>query len=170
MGLFSNDLLGITGAYSYSLAHGFISGGLFILVGVLYNRYHTKNIKYYRGLYTLMPLFITLSLFFNLSNLSFPLSLGYLTETMILLSIFQINPFIAFASALACVLLPIVMFTLFQRISFGRLSSHLTTLYNDLSLKELYILLPLLIFNTFLGLSPHYLFDSLTLPLLNLIS
>ena len=65
IGLFSGDSLGISAAYTYSVAHGFISGGLFILIGILYSRYHTKSMKYYRGLFLSKPLFVIILFFFN---------------------------------------------------------------------------------------------------------
>jgi NADH-quinone oxidoreductase subunit M len=60
IGIFSNDLNGISGAFLYSISHGLISGGLFLLVGFLYDRFGTRNIKYYRGLVMIMPVYIVL--------------------------------------------------------------------------------------------------------------
>jgi len=68
IGLFSNDLNGIMGAFIGSISHGFISSGLFIIVGLLYNRYHTKNLNYYRGLVLFMPLCVFIFFLFTLSN------------------------------------------------------------------------------------------------------
>jgi NADH:ubiquinone oxidoreductase subunit 4 (subunit M) len=68
IGLFSNDLNGIMGAFIGSISHGFISSGLFIIVGLLYNRYHTKNLNYYRGLVLFMPICVFIFFLFTLSN------------------------------------------------------------------------------------------------------
>jgi proton-translocating NADH-quinone oxidoreductase chain M len=70
IGIFSNNIHGLVGSYCYSISHGLVSGGLFMLVGVLYDRYHTRTLKYYRGLTFIMPVYITLFLIFTLSNLS----------------------------------------------------------------------------------------------------
>lgn len=94
IGLFSNDLNGISGAFIYSISHGLISGGLFLLVGMLYERYGTRNIKYYRGLVMIMPIYIVLFLFFSLSNISFPLTAGFIAEMLIFMSTLEISPFV----------------------------------------------------------------------------
>ncbi len=80
IGLFSNDLNGLSGAFLYSISHGLISSGLFFLAGALYDRYGTRNIKYYRGLTHILPLYVVLLLLFSLSNISFPLSSGFIAE------------------------------------------------------------------------------------------
>lgn len=72
IGFFSNDINGISGAYVYSISHGFVSAGLFLLAGHLYERSSTKTIKYFSGLVLFMPIFITFFFLFSLSNISFP--------------------------------------------------------------------------------------------------
>jgi NADH:ubiquinone oxidoreductase subunit 4 (subunit M) len=74
IGIFSNNLKGLSGAYLYAISHGLASSGLFLLAGNIYERYHTKTLKYLRGLVLIMPIFVTFFFFFTLSNLSFPLS------------------------------------------------------------------------------------------------
>jgi NADH-ubiquinone oxidoreductase chain 4 len=93
LGLFSNTLLGIQGALLLSLAHGVVSPALFMLVGgVLYDRYHTRTIRYYRGLIVLMPLFATLFFIATSANMGVPLSGNWLAEVISLAGAFQRSP------------------------------------------------------------------------------
>jgi NADH:ubiquinone oxidoreductase subunit 4 (subunit M) len=94
IGIFSNNIHGLIGSYCYSISHGLVSGGLFLLVGVLYDRYHTRTLKYYRGLTYIMPIYITLLLIFSLSNLSFPGTFGFISEFLIYLGSIFLNPFV----------------------------------------------------------------------------
>jgi len=124
IGIFSNDLNGISGAFLYSISHGLISAGLFLLVGDLYARYGTRNIKYYRGLVMIMPIYIVLFLLFTLSNLSFPLSSGFIAEMFILFSTIEVSPFVTSIVTLVSILLPLYFIWTFQKLSFGSFSNY----------------------------------------------
>lgn len=169
IGIFSNDLHGISGAFLYSIAHGCVSGGLFLLVGMIYDRYHTRTIKYYRGLVLFMPIYIVLLLLFSLSNLSFPLSLGFIAEFMIYISTIEISPIITILVSTVSVLLPIYFIWTSQRISFGSLSNYLPTLYQDINIKEFHQLFPLLFLTIFFGINPSLILESILIPVLTLI-
>jgi NADH-ubiquinone oxidoreductase chain 4 len=93
LGIFSNTIQGIEGALLLSLAHGFVSPALFICVGgILYNRYHTRIINYYRGMALTMPVFTLMFFLFTLANMSTPLTLNWIGEFLSLAGIFQRNP------------------------------------------------------------------------------
>ena len=170
IGLFSNDLNGISGAYLYSLAHGFVSGALFLKVGMIYERYHSRIIKYYKGLVLIMPIYILLFLIFSLANLSFPLSLGYIAEFLIFVSTFEISPYLTFFIGFVSVLLPIYFIWTFQRISFGTISNYLPVMYQDINIKEIHQLLPLLILTIYYGINPNKILDSILLPILAIVN
>jgi len=170
IGIFSNDLNGISGAYLYSISHGLASAGLFILAGNIYERYHTKTLKYYRGLVIFKPIYITLFFLFSLSNLSFPLSLGFIAELKILLSTLEISPFISKVTLLVTILLPFYFIWTFQRISFGKLSNMLPVLFQDTNIKEWNILAPLLILTIIFGIFPSIILDTTIISLYNLIN
>lgn len=157
LGLFSNDLNGINGAFLYSISHGLISGGLFLLVGALYDRYGTRNIKYYRGMVLIMPIYVVLFLLFSLSNISFPLSLSFIAEILILFSTITVSPFVTIIVLISSILLPIYFIWTFQRLGFGSFSNYLPTLYQDINIKEFHLVFPLLAFSTFLGIYPKFL-------------
>ena len=101
LGLFSNTIQGIEGAILLSIAHGWVSPALFICVGgVIYDRLHTRNIPYIRGLVSTMPVFTILFFVFTLANTGIPLSLNFLGEALSLTGVFLRNPVIAALGAL----------------------------------------------------------------------
>jgi NADH:ubiquinone oxidoreductase subunit 4 (subunit M) len=91
LGLFINNNLGLDGALYLMLAHGIVSSGLFLCVGMLYDRYHTRNLLYYGGLSQVMPLFSIIFLIFILGNIGFPGTINFIGEFLILVGIFQFN-------------------------------------------------------------------------------
>ena len=169
IGIFSNDLNGISGAYLYSIAHGLVSGGLFLLIGMIYERYHSRIIKYYRGLVLFKPLYILFLLLFTLSNLSFPLSLGFIAEIFIFISTISISPILTFFVSFVSVLLPIYFIWTFQKLSFGKISNYLPVLYQDLNIKEFHQLLPLIILTIIFGINPGLILNDILLPVFALI-
>jgi NADH-ubiquinone oxidoreductase chain 4 len=169
IGIFSNDLNGLSGAYLYSISHGLASSGLFLLAGHLYERYHTKTLKYFRGLVLIMPIYITFFFLFSLSNLSFPLSLGFIAELKILLSTIEISPIVTFCTTLVTVLLPFYFIWTFQRVSFGTFSNYLPQLFQDTNIKEFHILFPLLFLTVLFGIIPYIIFDATIVSLFSLL-
>lgn len=166
IGIFSNDLNGLIGSFLYSISHSFISTGLFLLVGYLYSRYHSRSLKYYRGLILFMPLYILFLFFFLLTNLSFPGSLGFLAEIFLFLSI---SPLILIIISLISIFLPLYLFWTFQKISYGNLSLHFYILTSDLTFLEFNSLFLLLFFLFFFGLFPQYILPYLTYSLFLLL-
>jgi len=87
LGLFSNSIQGLDGALFFMLGHGFVSSGLFICIGILYDRYHTRNILYYGGLVQTMPIFSTIFLLFTLANIGLPGTSNFIGEFLVLIGI-----------------------------------------------------------------------------------
>lgn len=104
LGLFTNDSLGLEGSLYLMLAHGIVSSALFLSIGVLYDRYHTRNILYYGGLTAVMPLFSLFFLLFTLANIGMPGTVNFVGEFLVLLGIFQHNTVVAVLSATSMVL------------------------------------------------------------------
>ena len=104
LGIFSFNLPAIEGSILLMLSHGLVSSALFICIGVLYERYHTRIIKYYSGLVHTMPLFSVYLLLFSFANISFPSTNSFVGEFLILLGCFINNPFVALTSGLCLVL------------------------------------------------------------------
>ena len=179
LGLFSNTVQGIEGAILLSLAHGFISPALFIIVGgVLYNRYHTRIINYYRGLTIKMPVFSIIFFLCILFNASAPLSLNFVGEFLALTGLFTQSPVLGVFGASSITLSAIYSIFLFNRIAFLGLSPYLkseTVSFNsklilgDLDRTEFAVLLPLLLVTILLGIFPNLILESLHYDVSNLI-
>ena len=155
IGLFSNNLQGIEGALLLSLAHGFVSPALFYLLGgVLYDRYHSRVIQYYRGLILSMPIFSLLLFLFILGNMGTPLTLNWMGELMSLMGAFQRNPIVGSIMSLGIVFSGAYSIWLYARLCGGSWSVSLgpTT---DLSRRDFMVLLPFLVSMLFFGLWPN---------------
>lgn len=169
LGFFSNNLQGIEGAIMLSLAHGITSPALFILVGgVLYNRTHSLNLKYYRGLAMSMPLFAVIFFVFTLANIGVPLTANFIGEFMSFAGAFQENPIMTSIGASGMVLAAAYSVWLYNKICFGSNSAYLSNMF-DLNRREFILLLTLLTIIIILGVYPNIVLDSLHLSVSNLI-
>lgn len=158
LAIFTFTAIGIEGSIFLQLAHGIVSSALFILVTVLYDRYHSRLVKYYSGVVITMPLFVSIFLFFTLANIAVPLSCNFIGEFLCLLATFQINAFVAIFATFGIVLSAAYSLFLFNRVSFGSFSPHLS--YKpDLSKREFFVLLPLIILTLLFGLFPNLVLD-----------
>jgi NADH-quinone oxidoreductase subunit M len=104
LGLFINNNTGLAGTIYLMLGHGIVSSALFICVGILYDRYHNRTILYYGGLVQVMPLFSVCFLIFTLANISFPGTINFVGELLILISVAKTHIVILFISALGIIL------------------------------------------------------------------
>ena len=161
LGIFSNTVQGIEGAILLSIAHGFVSPALFICVGgILYNRYHTRIINYYRGMALTMPLFTMMFFAFTLFNMAVPLSLNFTGEFLSLAGAFQRNPIIGALGATGIFFSAAYSIWMYNRISYGKFSSYYPVT-NDISRREFMLLLPLLIATLVLGIFPNVILETL---------
>lgn len=160
LGLFSNTIQGIDGALLLSIAHGVVSPALFILVGgVLYDRYHTRTIRYYRGMTAYMPLFSIMFFVFTIFNAAVPLSANWAGEFLCLAGAFQRNPVFAVLGSTGIVLSAAYSIWLYNRIAFGAWSKYLNYT-TDLTRREFMLLLPLLFVAVVFGIFPNIILDS----------
>ena len=154
LALFSNTFIGILSSLSIMVSHGLISTSLFIIAHILYLRHHTRILKYYRGLYTTMPLLSLFTLIIFLSNIGFPLiSIHFIGEFLFLVSIIKINWFLPLLTSLGFFITLLYSFFLFNRLFSGIYSPYLIS-SRDIIREEFYILLLLIFLNLFLGLYP----------------
>lgn len=163
MGAFSNTIQGIEGAISLGLAHGYVSSGLFICVGgILYDRTHTRLKIFYRGMAQIMPIFSIFFLILALSNAGTPLSFNFIGEFMSLYGSYEKH---VVAGSIACssiVLSAAYSMYMYNSIAFGGSTSKFFTVsLKDLSKREFFILLTLVIYTVFLGLYPSIVLDGL---------
>jgi NADH-ubiquinone oxidoreductase chain 4 len=169
LGLFSNTIVGIEGAILLSIAHGLISPAMFILVGgVLYDRFHTRVIRYYRGLSVYMPMFSVLFFLATAFNMAVPLSLNWVGEILSFTGMFQKSPIIAVLGASSIVLSACYSIFLFNRLSFGAYSQYLS-FTTDISRRETMLLLPLLLLSLIFGIMPNILLTDIHVSVTQLI-
>lgn len=163
LGIFSFDLVGIEGSILQSLSHGFVSGGMFLLVGILYNRYHTRFISYYGGLVHFMPIYAIIFLIFTLANIALPGTSSFVGEFLLLLGVYKYNATSAILAALGVILSGSYSLWLYNRVMFGNLKLSYTQLFKDVSYLEFSVMLPLLFFVFLIGIFPDYILSYLHL-------
>jgi NADH-ubiquinone oxidoreductase chain 4 len=169
LGLFSNTIMGIEGAILLSLAHGFISPAMFRLVGsILYDRTHTRVIRYYRGRAVYMPVFAFLFFMATIANMGIPLSLNFAGEVLSLAGIFQRTPVIAVFRATGIVFSACYSIFLFNRVRFGKHSNYLGQLF-DVNRREFVLIFSLLLPAFRLGLCPNVVLTDLHIAVTELL-
>nr|BBF98329.1 NADH dehydrogenase subunit 4 [Goniomonas avonlea] len=172
IGLFSNNLQGIEGAILIMLSHGFVSSALFLCVGVLYERHHTRILKYYTGLAQTMPIFAIVFLFFSLANLGFPGTSSFVGEFLVIVGAIQSSVFVTLFAASGMVFCAAYSIWLCNRLLFGEITSgKLKELWyhNDLDHREIAIFLPLIFFTLFMGCYPVLFLDCIQLSVVKLL-
>jgi len=163
LGIFSNNIQGIEGAILLSIAHGFVSPALFICVGgILYHRYHTRTINYFRGIALTMPLFTIMFFVFTLANMGVPLTLNWAGEFLSLAGAFQRNMIIGALGATGIFFSAAYSIWLYNRISYGGFSKYLVVT-NDIDRTEFFLLFTLLIPTLFFGIMPNTLLATIHL-------
>ena len=157
LGLFANNTQGVDGGFYLMIAHGVVSGALFFCVGVLYDRYHTRLIRYYGGLVQTMPIFTIIFFVFTLANMGFPGTANFIGELLVFVGLFQTNIAVMIMSATGVVLSAVYSIWLFGRVCFGTLKVKYIGRYIDITLNECLILVPLLVGAIGLGLNSQLL-------------
>ena len=161
IGLFSFNIIGLEGAILQSLSHGFVSSALFLLIGVLYDRHHTKMVKYYSGLVHTMPLFTIIFLIFTMANIGLPGTSSFVGEFLLLLGAFKISICVAFFGATGMVLGGCYSLWLFNRIVYGNLKIQYLSKFQDISYREFLVFLPLLLGTFVMGIYPEIFLDAI---------
>lgn len=169
LGIFSYTNIGIEGAIFQSLSHGFVASGLFLVIGVVYDRYGTRIIQYYGGLAIVMPIYIIIFLFFTLANISFPGTSSFVGEFLILVGSFKVNTTITFLCATGVIIGGVYSLWLFNRIAYGNLKTQYTLQFLDLSYRELLTFLPLILGTLITGIYPEIFLSSIHMSVNNLI-
>jgi len=163
LGLFSLNIQGIEGSILQMLSHGVVSSALFFCVGVLYDRYHTRILKYYGGLVQVMPLFISFLFLFIFANCSLPGTCNFIGELCLFSGVIQDNLFVTFFGALGVILSGVYSLWLYNKIAFGNLKIQYISAFSDMNFREFHVLLPLLFLTVFLGIYPNILVDKMHL-------
>lgn len=168
LGIFSLNVFGLEGSILLMLSHGVVSSALFLSVGVLYDRFHTRLVRNYGGLVQTMPLFSAIFLILSLANLSLPLTSSFIGEIFVVLGAFQNSPVAALFSCFSMVLGAAYSMWLANRICFGNVKTISTVANFDLSRREFFILTPFVILTFLLGIFPELILQTLHVSVLNL--
>jgi NADH-quinone oxidoreductase subunit M len=154
MGIFAANQQGIDGAIFQMLSHGFISGALFLCVGVIYDRMHTRDIDAYGGLVTRMPAYALVFMFFTMANVGLPGTSGFVGEFLTLMGIFQENTWVAAIATSGVIFSAAYALWLYRRVVFGDLIKEALKTINDMTRREKWIFAPLIVMTLYLGVYP----------------
>jgi NADH-quinone oxidoreductase subunit M len=159
MGIFALNAQGIQGALFQMLSHGLISGALFLCVGVIYDRMHTREISAYGGLVHIMPKYAVVFMILTMGNVGLPGTSGFIGEFLTLLGIFQVSSLTAFVATIGVVLSAAYGLFLYRRVIFGPLENESLKGLLDLSVREKVLLYPLVALILFYGVYPAPVFN-----------
>src|SRR5437763_12664402 len=155
MGLFALTSEAVQGAMIQMLSHGFVSAALFLVVGVVYDRLHTRDIARYGGLVERMPNYAFVFMVFMLASVGLPGTSGFVGEFLVLLGTFRVNTLECFLAATALFLGAAYMLYLYRRVIFGTITREDLRSMTDLNLREKIVFAPLLILVLWLGVYPN---------------
>jgi NADH-quinone oxidoreductase subunit M len=159
MGIFAMTRQGIDGALFQMMSHGLVSGALFLCVGVVYDRMHTREIAAYGGLVSRMPLYAFTFMLFTMANVGLPGTSGFIGEFLTLLGTFQSNTWVAFFATTGVILSACYALWLYRRVVFGKLEKPSLAHIVDMTPRELATLAPLVVLTIFFGVYPAPLLD-----------
>ena len=168
LGIFSFNIIGIEGSILQSISHGFVAGGMFLLIGIVYDRYHSRLLYYYGGLVHMMPIYSGILLVFTMANIALPGTSSFVGEFLLLLGIYKTNVLSAIVGALGVILCGAYSLWLYNRMIFGNLKTTFIVRFKDLNFLEFSILLPLLFFVIYMGVYPSFFSNFIHLSVCNL--
>jgi NADH-quinone oxidoreductase subunit M len=154
LGMFAFTVQGLEGSVIQMINHGLSTGALFLIVGMIYERRHTRMIAEFGGLSKVMPLFAVFFMIFTLSSVGLPGLNGFVGEFLILLGAFKVYPVYAIISASGVIFAAVYMLWMFQRVMFGVITNPKNRSLEDMSGREVLVLMPLRIFVVWIGVYP----------------
>jgi NADH-quinone oxidoreductase subunit M len=169
VGTFTLTLQGIEGAIYQMLSHGVVSAALFLIVGVVYDRTHSRDIATYGGLVHRMPAYALAFMLFMLASVGLPGTGGFIGEFLVLVGAFQVNTWVAALTAIGVILGAVYMLYLYRRVIFGKLTKESLKDTLDLSPRELAVFAPLVVVVLWMGIYPVPFLDVMDASVVNLI-
>ncbi len=169
MGTFSLTMQGVQGAIFQMLSHGIVSGALFLCVGVVYDRLHTREIARYGGLANNMPKYALVFMLFTMANVGLPGTSGFVGEMLTLVGAFKANTWVALIATFGVILSAAYALWLYRRVVFGELTKDDLKPMLDLNAREIAILAPLVILTLFMGIYPAPFLDVMAVSVKNLL-
>ncbi|MFD1913465.1 NADH-quinone oxidoreductase subunit M [Halodurantibacterium flavum] len=159
MGIFAANQQGVDGAIFQMISHGFISGALFLCVGVIYDRMHTREIDAYGGLVNRMPAYALVFMLFTMANVGLPGTSGFVGEFLTLMGVFQVNTWVAFVACTGVILSAGYALWLYRRVVWGDLIKESLKSITDMTRREKAIFAPLVVMTLLLGVYPSLVTD-----------
>ncbi|WP_417308472.1 NADH-quinone oxidoreductase subunit M [Devosia sp.] len=169
MGIFTGTVYGVHGALFQMISHGFVSAALFLCVGVVYDRMHTREIAAYGGLVSRMPMFAVAFMVFTMANVGLPGTSGFIGEFLTMFAAFQVNTWVAFFAAFGVIFSAAYALWLYRRVVFGALTKDNLKDILDLNAREIIVLVPLIIITILFGFYPAPILDA-TAASVNLVA
>jgi NADH-quinone oxidoreductase subunit M len=161
MGIFSMTRQGVDGAVFQMISHGLVSGALFLCVGVVYDRMHTREISAYSGLANKMPLYAAVFMLFTMANVGLPGTSGFVGEFMTLLGTFANNTWVSFFATTGVILSAGYALWLYRRVAFGVFDKPALAWMPDMTRREFGMLLPLIVLTIYFGIYPAPILDTI---------
>ena len=154
LGLFTNNVQGIEGCLYFMLGHGVVSSALFLCIGILYDRYHTRNILYYGGLVQVMPIYTVFFFIFILANIGLPGTVNFVGEFLVMVGVWKVNTFVIFFGSIGMIFGAVYAIWLFNRLVFGPIKFYSLQVFIDINRREFLVLFPLVFLVFFMGIYP----------------
>ena len=159
IGIFLVNQQGLEGAMMQMISHGIVSAALFLCVGVIYDRMHTREIKFYGGLVKRMPIYATVFMIFMLGSVGLPGTSGFIGEFLVIVGSFKYSSYVVVGAATGIILSAVYMLYLYKRIIFGKITNNKLSEILDLDAREKTILIPLAVLVIIIGLYPNLFLD-----------
>jgi NADH-quinone oxidoreductase subunit M len=169
LGFFMFSELAVSGAIVQMISHGFISGAMFLCIGVLYDRMHSRQIADYGGVANRMPLFAALALFFSMANAGLPGTSGFVGEFMVILAAVKFNFWIGMLSATTLIFGAAYTLWMYKRVYFGEVANHHVAELQDVNRREFWMLMVLAVAVLWMGLYPKPFTDIMHVSVVDLL-
>lgn len=170
IGIFAFNSQGIEGGIFQMISHGIVSAALFLCVGVVYDRMHTREISDYGGVVNTMPRYSVIFMIFILAGLGLPGTSGFVGEFLVLVGVFKSNYLVSFLAATGVVLSACYSLWLYRRVVFGEITNDNVKALKDINSLELVTLLPLVFLTIILGIFPNIILDTISVSVENIVS
>ncbi len=170
MGIFAGNTQGIDGAIFQMLSHGLVSAALFLCVGIVYDRMHTREIAAYGGLANRMPIYAFCFMVFTMANVGLPGTSGFVGEFLTLLGAFKANTWVAFLATTGVILSAGYALYLYRRVVFGELDKPKLMAIQDMNMREIAVIAPLVILTILFGFYPAPILDVTAVSVKNLVA
>jgi len=170
MGIFALNAAGVQGAIFQMLSHGIISSALFLCVGVIYDRMHTREIASYGGLVNRMPFYAAVFMLFSLGNVGLPGTSGFVGEVLTMQGVFLVDRITAVFAATGVILSAAYMLTLYRKVIFGPITNSALENISDMEMREKLVFIPLIIGALLLGFMPSLVLDATNSSAINLVN